>query len=193
MSEQGPNDSWGTPPQGGSPQGSSGASAWSDPHAGQPPAGQAQWQHLSQPGPPSDQRWSASQPQWHPAGDPNTNTPARSLAGLRPILQLVVPVLVVVALLLTENGAETNAFEEVTAWSIFAVVMALLSLAPLVGGGLGLDKSTAWSVGAVGTAGLVGYWVIIVLPGVSSNAGFMLTLATACAVIGCWLSPGRRV
>ncbi len=71
--------------------------------------------------------------------------------------------------------------------------MALLSLAPLVGGGLGLDKPTAWSVGAVGTAALVGYWVIIVLPGVSSNAGFMLTLATACAVIGCWLSPGRRV
>lgn len=195
MSEQGPNDSWGPPPaQGGSPQWSSGASAWSDPQAGQPPAGQGQWQqHPSQPGPSPDPRWSAPQPQWHPASGPNATTPARSLAGLRSILQLAVPVLVIVALLLTEDGAETNAFEDVTAWSIFAVVMALLQLAPLVGGALGLDKASAWSVGAVGTAGLVGYWVIIVLPGVSSNAGFMLTLATACAVIGCWLSPGRRV
>lgn len=115
------------------------------------------------------------------------------MSGLRRPLQLAVPVLVVVALLLTENGATSNAFEDLTAWSIFAVVMALLQLAPLLGGAMGLDQSTAWTVGAIGTAGLVGYWVIIALPGVSSNAGFLLTLAAACALIGCWLSPGRRV
>lgn len=193
MTEQGPHQQWGPPPQPGNPQGSPGATAWSDPNSGQAPGSQAEWHHPGQSGPPPDQRWSPPQPQWGPAGDAGTGPPGRSLAGLRTILQLAVPVLVVVALLLTEDGAESNAFEEVTAWSIFAVVMALLQLAPLAGGALGLDRSTAWSVGAVGTAGLVGYWVIIALPGVSSNAGFMLTLAAACAVIGCWLSPGRRV
>ncbi len=165
MTEQGPHQQWGSPPQPGNPQGSPGATAWSDPNSGQAPGSQGEWHHPGQSGPPPDQRWSPPQPQWRPAGDAGTGPPARSLAGLRTILQLAVPVLVVVALLLTEDGAESNAFEEVT----------------------------AWSVGAVGTAGLVGYWVIIALPGVSSNAGFMLTLAAACAVIGCWLSPGRRV
>ena len=37
------------------------------------------------------------------------------------------------------------------------------------------------------------FWVLVALPGVTSNQGFVLTLATASAVIGSWLSPGRRL
>ena len=32
----------------------------------------------------------------------------------------------------------------------------------------------------------------VVAPGVSSNEGFFLTAATACAAAGCWFSPGNR-
>ena len=37
------------------------------------------------------------------------------------------------------------------------------------------------------------FWVLVALPGVTSNQGFVLTLATACALAGVWLSPGRRL
>ena len=102
------------------------------------------------------------------------------------------PILLLIGLTFGEDGAQSG-WEAYTAWAIFAAVCSVIQLAPLVGRSLGLTPENAWFLAAVGTAGLVGYWVIIVLPGVSSNAGFAQTLAAGFAVIGLWLSPGRRV
>lgn len=50
-----------------------------------------------------------------------------------------------------------------------------------------------WTIAAIATAALIAYWVIIVLPGVSTNSAFVQTLGVGCAAIGIWLSPGRRL
>ena len=79
------------------------------------------------------------------------------------------------------------------AWAIFAMVAALVSVAPLLARSAGRSPSTMWTVGAVGAGALLLFWVLVALPGVTSNQGFVLTLATACALAGVWLSPGRRL
>ena len=112
------------------------------------------------------------------------------LGGLRVLAQVACPLLLFVGLSFDDH--RTNGWHDYTAWAVFAAVCAVLQLAPLVGRRLGLTTENAWFLAAVGTAGLVGYWVIIVLPGVSSNTGFAQTLAAGFAVIGLWLSPGRR-
>jgi hypothetical protein len=115
-----------------------------------------------------------------------------NLQALRVLAQVACPILLLVGLSFAEDGADTG-WEAYTAWAVFAAVCAVIQLAPLVGRSLRLTTENAWFLAAVGTAGLVGYWVIIVLPGVSSNTGFAQTLAAGFAVIGLWLSPGRRV
>jgi hypothetical protein len=80
-----------------------------------------------------------------------------------------------------------------TAWAIFAMVAALVALGPLVAGPTGRPPAAMWTVGAVGAGALLLFWVLVALPGVTSNAGFVLTLGTACTLAGVWLSPGRRV
>jgi hypothetical protein len=107
------------------------------------------------------------------------------------LAQLACVALIVTGLSVKENGV--RGWSELTAWAIFAAVAAVVQMAPLVGRGFGLDASTSWTAGAVATASLVAYWVIIVLPSVSTNVGFALTMGTAAAVIGSWLSPGRQV
>jgi hypothetical protein len=99
--------------------------------------------------------------------------------------------LIITGLSVKEDGV--RGWTDVAAWAIFAATAAVAQTAPLVGRGFGLDAATSWTVGAVATASLVAYWVIIVLPSVSTNVGFALTMGTAAAVIGSWLSPGRQL
>ena len=75
------------------------------------------------------------------------------------------------------------------AWAIFGILAALVAAAPLLTTSTGRAPSTMWTVGAVGAGGLLLFWVLVALPGVTSNQGFVLTLATACALGGVWLSP----
>ncbi len=110
---------------------------------------------------------------------------------LRLAAQVLCPLLLLAGLSFDDGG--NNGWDAYTAWAIFAMVCALLQLAPVVGRRIGLADESSWSLDAVGTAGLVAYWVIIVLPGASSNTGFVQTLAVGFAVIGLWLSPGRRL
>lgn len=113
-----------------------------------------------------------------------------NLGALRLFAQVACVVLLLVGLTFDNGG--TNGWGDYTAWALFAVVCAVLQLAPIVGKSLGLTDENSWFLAAVGTAGLALYWVIIVLPGASSNTGFAQTLAVGFAVIGLWLSPGRR-
>lgn len=130
-----------------------------------------------------------------PSSPKDVRTPSASWANLhalRLLAQVACPLLLLVGLSF-DDGAARNGWHDYTAWAVFAAVCAVIQLAPLAGRSLGLTAENAWFLAAVGTAGLVGYWVIIVLPGVSSNTGFAQTLAAGFAVIGLWLSPGRRV
>lgn len=114
----------------------------------------------------------------------------RSLAGVRQAAQVACPLLLLAGLSFDE--LDTDGWHTATAWALFAVVCAILQLGPLAGRRVRLSDESSWFLCAVGTAGLVAYWVIIVLPGASTNAGFVQTLAVGLAGVGLWMSPGRR-
>ncbi|MGY1839331.1 MULTISPECIES: hypothetical protein [unclassified Modestobacter] len=104
----------------------------------------------------------------------------------------------VLGLVLLELGLAldfgTESVWEVTpTWSAFATVAALLALVPglrrLAGDRLG--ARTAWRVGAGGAVGLAAFWVLVALPLVASDRGFLLTAALAAAAGAVWLAPGR--
>lgn len=78
------------------------------------------------------------------------------------------------------------------AWSIFAMVAAIAQLLPVLGDNFGWSPPTGWLIGAVGTGALLVFWVLIALPSITGDGSFCLTLGTAAAAAGCWLSPGRR-
>ena len=78
-------------------------------------------------------------------------------------------------------------------WSGFAAVCALVQLAPLARPVFGWPARRAWSIGAAGVAGLLLFWVLIVLPVVSTNSSFVMTAAVAATAGGSWLAPGRRI
>ena len=108
---------------------------------------------------------------------------------IRAVLGILVLGLTVVALAVEEDEA-TRGYEDWTAWAIFATVMAAVHLLPLFSP---LGEEETWTIVAVATAGLIFYWVAVVLPGIESNLGFVQTLAVALAVAHLWLLPGRRI
>lgn len=114
-----------------------------------------------------------------------------NLALLRIVASIACPLLLLVGLSADEH--HTDGWHSYLAWALFAVVCALLQLAPVLGRHVGMTDESSWSLAAVGTAGLAAYWVIIVLPGASSNTGFVQTLAVGLAIVALWLSPGRRL
>jgi hypothetical protein len=79
-----------------------------------------------------------------------------------------------------------------TAWAVFAMVAALVQAAPLLAGSFGWTVPRGWTVGAVGTAGVLLLWLLVALPDVGSNTGFALTVAAAAAAAGALFGPGRR-
>jgi apolipoprotein N-acyltransferase len=94
-------------------------------------------------------------------------------------------------LFVPEGGARF--WESAQYWSVFAAVCALVQLAPLARPVFGGPARRAWTIGAFGVAGLLLFWVLIVLPVVSGDSAFVLTAAVAAAAGGAWLSPGRRI
>jgi hypothetical protein len=94
-------------------------------------------------------------------------------------------------LALPESGSDE--FQRHLAWAIFACVALVVQLAPTVAPLLKLATDRAWTIGAVGVGGLVIYWLLLVLPSIESNHGFALTIGTAAAALGLWLTPGRPI
>ena len=102
--------------------------------------------------------------------------------------------LVVLELGLTMDPGNRSLWSAVPSWSAFATVAAVVALVPLL---LSLAPQrlparTAWRVGAAGAAGLGAFWVLIGLPVVASDRGFLLTAALALAAGAVWLAPGRE-
>ncbi|MCV2491204.1 hypothetical protein OF117_17790 [Geodermatophilus sp. YIM 151500] len=78
-------------------------------------------------------------------------------------------------------------------WSAFATLTAVIGLLTLVAGvagGDGARSATAVRGVAAGVAGLAIFWLLVVLPVVASNAGFLCTMALLCLGGALWL--GRR-
>jgi hypothetical protein len=84
-------------------------------------------------------------------------------------------------------------WESAQFWSGFAALCAVVQLAPLTRPVLGWPAGRAWAIGAAGVAGLLLFWVLIVLPEVSSNSSFVLTAGVVAVTGGSWLAPGRRI
>jgi len=173
------------PPQSGAQQG-----PWPGPPPQGPSQGQPQGPSPAQPpgqpwpGGPGAPGFGPGQPAW--TGPPAPRTPPLA------VLALVAGV-VLTALGLSIPFDSTCLWATSTAWAIFAMIAALVSLTPLFGRSGSMTPARAWTIGAVGSGALLLFWVLVALPGVTSNQGFVLTLATAASVGGCWLSPGRRL
>jgi hypothetical protein len=156
------------------------------------PAPHADWEAQTQLGwdqPTPQNGWNAPEAGAHRHYQTSAHT--QSYTAIRVLAQLACIALIIGGLSITENGV--RGWSDVTAWAFFAATAAVVQAAPLVGSAFGVDTATSWLVGAVAAASLVLYWVLIVLPSVSTNVGFAQTMGVAAAVIGSWLSPGRQL
>jgi hypothetical protein len=135
--------------------------------------------------------WSTAMADNDPAR-PQAPAPARGpAAGSGPKLLAVLAWPALGVGLLLPDWQDRSLLGSVLSWSLFAVVcLVLVNLAVLVGGqGRGMRNS--WQLGVFGAGGLAAFWVLLVLPGIASNAGFALSLATTSALAAMWLAPGR--
>jgi hypothetical protein len=108
--------------------------------------------------------------------------------------------LTVLSLALLELGlvaafGTDSLWSTVPLWSAFATLAALLGLLPSVARllpGARLRPDAAWKVAAGGLTGLAVFWVLVVLPRVDSDRGFVLTAALAALGAALWVAPARR-
>ena len=101
--------------------------------------------------------------------------------------QILCPILVIAGLSIPQGGS--TGWSDYTLWAIFAAVMALVQLVTLASK---RDPAQAHVLRMIATGALVAYWVVIVLPGISSNGGFLQTLGVGCAAVAAWLGGARR-
>ncbi len=101
--------------------------------------------------------------------------------------RILCPVFVLVGLTISQSGS--MGWTDYTLWALFAAVMSLAQLVTLL---KGRDPEQMRVIAMIATAALVAYWVVIVLPGISSNAGFLQTLGVGCAGVAAWLGGARR-
>lgn len=119
-----------------------------------------------------------------PGPNPSQAPPSN---GLTKTALILAPILVIAGLSLPQYGSV--GWADYTLWAVFAAVAAL---APLVTLAANRDPAQMAVVRTIATGALVAYWVVIVLPGISSNGGFLQTLGVGCAVVAAWLGGARR-
>jgi hypothetical protein len=113
---------------------------------------------------------------------------------------LVVLGLVLASLVLLEIGLALrfggeSFWSDIPLWSAFATACTVLGLAAsasLLPGSRRIGAGTAWRVAAGGLVGLAVFWVLVVLPVVATDRGFLLTAALACLGGALWAGPARR-
>jgi hypothetical protein len=108
--------------------------------------------------------------------------------------------LVVLSLALLELGLALgfdgdSYWSVVPLWSAFAtvcVVLALLVFAAFYRAGNRARSGPAWRVAAGGLVGLAVFWLLVVLPVVATDRGFVLTAALAALGGALWIGPRRK-
>jgi hypothetical protein len=113
---------------------------------------------------------------------------------------LVGVALVVLSLVLLQLGLAVDFdgdsyWSVVPLWSAFAtvcVVLGLLVFAAFYRGGNRSRSGPAWRLAAGGLVGLAVFWLLVVLPVVASDRGFVLTAALAALGGALWIGPRRK-
>lgn len=108
---------------------------------------------------------------------------------------LVLAALVLLQLGLSRSFGGESFWSDIPLWSAFAtvcVVLGLAGFASLVPGGRRLSGETGWRVAAGGLVGLAVFWLLVVLPVVAGDRGFLLTAALGCFGAALWTGPARR-
>jgi hypothetical protein len=103
--------------------------------------------------------------------------------------------LVLVLLGVTLDFGTASFWSVVPLWSTFATLCALLGLlafAAFYPAGNRLRSGPAWRVAAAGLVGLSAFWLLVVLPVVDTDRGFVLTAALACLGGALWIGPRTR-
>jgi hypothetical protein len=107
--------------------------------------------------------------------------------------------LTALALLLLQLGlglgfGEAPLWSTVTLWSVFATLAVLVGALPFTGRVVPAARQhpdAVWKAAAAGLTGLAVFWVLVVLPHVDSDRGFVLTAALAALGAALWIAPGR--
>jgi hypothetical protein len=108
--------------------------------------------------------------------------------------------LAVLSLVLLELGLSLDFGVEsywsaVPLWSAFATlcgVLGVLAFAASYPSGSKLRSSAVWRIAAGGLIGLAVFWLLVVLPVVASDRGFLLTAALGALGAAVWIGPGRK-
>lgn len=141
-------------------------------------------------------------PSWPESLDADEPAPATPKKARHPrdLAAVAGPVLAALALVVLEAGlllrfGSESYWSAVTLWSAFATVSALvavLAFAAFYAAGNRLRSSAIRRVAAGGLVGLSVFWVLVVLPDVASDRGFVLTAALACLGGALWIGPRRQ-
>jgi hypothetical protein len=108
--------------------------------------------------------------------------------------------LAVVSLVLLELGLAldfglNSYWSVVPLWSAFATLCAalgVLAFAAFYPAGNRLRSAAVWRVAAGGLVGLAAFWLLVVLPAVDTDRGFLLTAALAALGGALWIGPRRK-
>jgi hypothetical protein len=108
--------------------------------------------------------------------------------------------LTALSLLLLQLGlglgfGEAPLWSTVTLWSVFATLATLVGALPFAGRVVRAARrhsDAAWNAAAGGLTGMAVFWVLVVLPRVDSDRGFVLTAALAALGAALWIAPARR-
>ncbi|MCW2579274.1 MAG: hypothetical protein JWR82_875 [Blastococcus sp.] len=110
-------------------------------------------------------------------------------------LGLVALSLVLLELGLVPDFGGESYWSVVPLWSAFAtvcVLLGVLAFAAFYPAGNQLRSGPAWRVAAGGLVGLSVFWLLVVLPVVDTDRGFVLTAALAALGGALWIGPRRK-
>jgi hypothetical protein len=107
--------------------------------------------------------------------------------------------LTALSLLLLQLGlglgfGEAPLWSTVTLWSVLATLAVVVGALPFTGRVVPAARQhpdAVWKAAAAGLTGLAVFWVLVVLPRVDSDRGFVLTAALAALGAALWIAPGR--
>ena len=114
------------------------------------------------------------------------------------VLGIVLSVLslVLLELGLTMHGEVAESYwESIPLWSAFATLCALLGLGAYVAFAAApnrLRPDGLWRIAAAGLVGLAVFWLLVVLPVVATDRGFVLTAALGALGGALWVGPRRK-
>ena len=108
---------------------------------------------------------------------------------------LTVLSLVLLELGLTMRGGDPESYwESIPLWSGFATLCVLLGLGAFVAFAAARNRlrpDGLWRIAAAGLVGLAAFWLLVVLPIVATDRGFVLTAALAALGAALWVGPRK--